>query len=120
MEPDRPLPRPDPLLPATVRLFLAPDVAAALEVVVRQLHDLSLDAGVAELDSLPVAETRAAAQDLTACAARLERIGGYGGHMSLAGDEVQAVAAAGRAARELAPVVRRLTAALEEREEGAR
>lgn len=114
MEPHRAGSRPDPLLPATVRLFLAPEVATALEVVVRQLHDLSLDEGVAELDSLPVAETRAAAEELAACAARLERIGGYGDHMSLAGDEVQAVAAAARAARELAPVVRRLAAALEE------
>lgn len=113
MEPDRPLPRPEPLLPASLRLFLEPEVATALEVVVRRLHDLSLDGGVAALDSLPVAETRAAAEELAACAARLRRIGGYGDHMSLDGDEVQAVAAAGRAARDLAPVVRRLTAALE-------
>lgn len=118
MAPDRPPPRPDPLLPATVRLFLAPEVAAALEVVVRQLHDQALDEGVAGLDSLPLAETRAAARELAACAARLERIGGYGGHMSLAGDEVQAVAAAGRAARELEPVARRLAAALEALEGG--
>lgn len=87
--------RSDPLLPASVRLFLAPEVADALEVVVRTLHDQALDGGVAGLEEgRAVAEARAAAQELAAIRRRLERIGGYGEEMSLDAEEVAAVAAA--------------------------
>lgn len=103
-----------PLLPASVRLHLPADVADAAELLLRTLHDQSLDAGAPAMDgSLPVAETRAAADDLDACAARLRRIAGYGEHMSLGTDEVPAIAAAGRAARELSRLVEHLRAALE-------
>lgn len=96
-------------LRATVGLYLSAPLRRALELVVGELADLHLEEGVRALEcGLPIAEVGAVVQDLRAARRQLAVVAEYASKASLDVDEVQAVAAAGRALTGLDGVIEEL------------